>query len=487
MIIWGISALFHDAAISVLQDNNVVFASSAERYSRRKNDKHLNMELINDALKFGLPDKIVWYEKPYKKFLRQLIIDKVFERHKIKDYLKTFGLYSKLYFCDHHLSHLYSSLFTAPFDTSNTLGVVIDTVGEFISTSVWKITDNNITRIETKCYPNSLGLFYSAITDLVGLTPQNDEYILMGMASYSKSNYYYEKFKELFFKENNLIYDLRFGCRELFTSEEISMYKFDMARGAQLIFEEILLKLVEKHLKKTNYKKVIYAGGCALNCSANSKLLALVDRGWIFPNPGDAGASLGAALSITKQSINLEHMFLGHNAGEIADVNEIVTGIINNHVVGVINGRAEFGPRALGNRSIFADPRINRIRDKVNECKGREQFRPFAPVVLAEHAASFFDIDRQEQYKFMQYTATCTKPELLPGTIHIDGTSRVQTVSKSDLFIYRLLTRWYEETGCPVLLNTSLNYKGYPLINTKNDIEEFKDRKFKIYSSTGCL
>jgi len=487
MTIWGISALFHDAAISVIQNNNLVFASSAERYSRQKNDKHLNNKLIADALKYGIPDKIVWYEKPYKKFLRQLAIDRVYVRHNIKNYLQSFGLHSRLYFCDHHLSHLYSSLFTAPFDTIETLGVVVDTVGEFLSTSIWDIrNNNNIKKLYAKRYPNSLGLFYSSITDLVGLQPQNDEYILMGMASYSSSDYYYHKFRELFFRNNNLIYDLRFGCKELFTDEEINTHKFDMARGAQLIFEEILLDLLKQHLHKTNYKKIVYAGGCALNCTANSKLLALTDKVWIFPNPGDAGASTGAALSVTKRPINLKNMFLGHNACEIDSVDEIVENIIRLQAVGVINGNAEFGPRALGNRSILADPRVKKIQNIVNDHKGREQFRPFAPAIL-QHGARLFDLKTYEQYKYMQYTEKCIASCDIPGVVHVDGTSRVQTVDNSNLFFYKLLSRWYDRTGCPVLLNTSLNYKGYPLVNSVDDLKEFKNRQFKVYTAKSCL
>lgn len=485
MTIWGISALFHDAAISVVQNGNLVFASSAERYSRQKNDQYLNKELINDALKFGIPEKIVWYEKPYKKFLRQLVVDRTFKRYNVKKYLESFGIYSKLYFCDHHLSHLYSSLYTAPFDTEGTLGVVIDTVGEYISTSLWSIKNNSITKIHTKYYPNSLGLFYSSVTDLVGLTPQNDEYILMGMAGYSNNNYYYHRFKELFFDGFNLIHDLRFGCKDLFNAEEISAHKFDMARGAQLIFEEILLNLVKKYLCKTNYKKIIYAGGCALNCTANSKLLSLVDKVWIFPNPGDAGASTGAALSLVKRPIGLRNMFLGHDADEINDVDGIVDSIIDSGIVGVINGRAEFGPRALGNRSILADPRVKNIQHIVNDYKGREQFRPFAPAVLQNGANFFKYLKEFEQYKYMQYTVDCVAPNNIPGVVHVDNTSRIQAVDISNLFLYKLLSRWYLKTGCPVLLNTSLNYKGYPLTNKVEDIKEFKDRKFRVFTAKG--
>lgn len=488
MTVWGISALFHDAAISVVQDNKLVFAASAERYSRIKNDKNLNYGLICEALKYGIPDKVVWYEKPYKKFLRQLIVDRVYIRHSIKKYLKSFNIHSKLVFCDHHLSHLYSSLFTAPFDITNSLGVVIDTVGEFTTTSIWNIRDkNNIKPLYTRYYPNSLGLFYSSITDLVGLKPQNDEYILMGMAAYSDKDDYYHKFKEQFFDtKGNIVADLRFGCKHLFPNNEILANKFHMARGAQLIFEEELLKIIRTFLNKTNYTKIVYAGGCALNCTANSKLLNLVNNVWIFPNPGDAGASTGAALSIVKQFQTLKNIYLGYDAGNIQEIDEIVNNIKLLKTVGVINGRAEFGPRALGNRSILADPRVANIQDIVNSLKGRETFRPFAPAVLEEHCSKYFKIANPKPYKYMQYTANCID-KTIPGVVHIDGTSRVQAVDRSSPFLFKLLTRWFEKTGCPVLLNTSLNFKGYPLINGETDINEFKKRTFKIFTSRNCL
>ena len=196
---WGISGLFHDAAISVIQDNRIVFASSAERYSRIKNDKHLSTALIDDCLLHGIPDNIAWYETPYKKILRRLIIDKQITKYNPAKYISSFNLHAKIEYIDHHKSHLYSSLFTAPFDTNNTLGIVIDSVGEFATVSIWDIQDlKHIKKIYTQYYPNSLGLFYSAITDLVGLKPLEDEYILMGMASYATTDRYYKFFKGIF-------------------------------------------------------------------------------------------------------------------------------------------------------------------------------------------------------------------------------------------------------------------------------------------------
>lgn len=488
MTVWGISGLFHDAAISVVKNGKLIFASSSERYSRIKNDKHLNQALIKDALNHGYPDTITWYESPLKKKLRCLLFDKALIHYNVKSYLKQFGLSAPISFLDHHTSHLYSSLLTYPKNIENILGVVVDSVGEFNTISIWDIrSKDKIKMIYSRGYPDSLGLFYSSITDLVGLKPLEDEYILMGMSSYGKSKRYYTLFKELFFKNGNLIFDLRHGCKHLFSEEEVLNNRFDIALGAQLIFEEVLIKLVKKFLLITGYRNIVYSGGCALNCRANSLLLNLADKVWIFPNPGDAGASLGAALHYTKQKINIDNMFLGYDAGNITNINEIVSVLKSDHVVGVINGKAEFGPRALGHRSIFADPRLKNIKSIVNDIKGREQFRPFAPVVLKEYAKDYFKIDNRNDYRFMQFTAVCTKPRIIPGAVHTDGSSRIQVVDRYTPFVYSLLLEWYKQTGCPVLINTSLNIKGKPLINSLEDISEFKNRSFKIVTSAGCL
>jgi len=477
--IWGISGFAHDAAISIIKNNELVFASSSERFSRIKNDKNFDNSLIEYALKFGSPDNIVWYENPYKKFLRKLLVDKQI----INPFIK-FDINKKISFIDHHKSHLYSSLYTSPFCINNTLGVIIDSVGEFLSLSVWDIKDfNNIKKIYSTNYPNSLGLFYSAITEALNLKPQEDEYIMMGMAAYGRSDRYYHYFKKYFFKNNNLTLDLRKGCAGIFTLEEIENNKFDIAFGAQKIFEETVLNIIKKFLAKTKYNNIILSGGCALNCSCNSKILELVDNIWIFPNPGDSGASLGAALSIDKQPIELKNMYLGYDVGDNVGPLKVVRCLDRFKMVGVITGKAEFGPRALGNRSLLADPRIRDIKDIVNNIKGRENFRPFAPLILKEHFNDYFYNSKTSiHYPYMQYTFKAKYADKYPGIVHVDNTSRVQTVDISTPFIYKVLKKWYAKTGCPILLNTSLNIKGKPLLNSKEDIVEFKDRDITILS-----
>ena len=475
-IVWGASGLYHDAALCIIKDNKLVFASSSERYSRIKNDPYFNTSIVQDALCFGYPDKIVWYETPWKKTVRNFICDGKVAYKSAKNHFASFNITSKIEYVSHHLSHLASALYTCPFDTQQSLGLVVDSVGEFDSLTVWDIKNkNNIKKLYTQYYPNSLGIFYSAITDLVGLKPLEEEYILMGMASYGKTYKYYKIFKNYFFNKGNLIRDCRYGCRELFSSLEIEKNKFDIALGAQLVFEENLCLIVQKFLTKTGYSKIIYGGGCALNCRANTLLLNLVDNIWIYPNPGDAGAAVGAALTSCNLVVSPDLM-LGHDAGVITNIEQITNTLIRQKIVGVVNGKAEFGPRALGHRSILADPRDKQIQNRVNDIKGREQFRPFAPAVLKEYAEEYFSFKKPlHNYKYMQYLVHCTQPNLIPAVVHIDGTSRVQVVDQSNPFLYSVLTQWYKKTGCPVLLNTSLNIKGKPLINNIDDIHEIKD------------
>ena len=477
-IIWGASGGTHDASLCVVRNNELVFASSTERYSRIKNDKNFNNEIFNDAFCYGYPDEIIWYESPRLRQLRNIISD--YRQPKYPDIDKIFPFKSKIRTCKHHISHLCSALYTAPFTTNKTLGVVIDSVGEFTTTSFWSIDGLEYKKLETKTYPNSLGLFYSAVTQLIGLKPQEEEYIMMGMSAYGNNEKYYEYFKKNFFDQKyNLTVDLRRGCGQLFTRDKIESDKFDIALGAQRVYEEALLYHVKYWLHKTKARNLILSGGCILNCLANSKLPSLVDNIWIFPNPGDSGAAVGAALSYTNEKIELENMFLGHDVGSIIDEERVVNKLKEKQIIGVMNGKAEFGPRALGNRSILADPRNNDIKEKVNDIKGREQFRPFAPIVLEEFAHDVFDMFTSKS-PYMSYAIRCKTPELYPATTHVDGTSRIQTVSTKDGFIYRVLLEWYRQTGCPVLLNTSLNTKGRPLLNKIEDTREFFDTRLEV-------
>ena len=221
-------------------------------------------------------------------------------------------------------------------------------------------------------------------------------------------------------------------------------------------------------------------GGCALNSSANTLLWNIFDMIWIMPNPGDAGSSLGAAAALYGKHIEWHTPYLGHDLGGTYPILEIVDKILNEGIAAVAVGKAEYGPRALGNRSILADPRDPLIKDKVNMIKQRELFRPFAPVIMADHASKWFDMDFESPY--MQYTVKCLKPDQVPAVVHLDGTSRVQTVTmEQHPGLYRVLNKFYLQTGVPMLLNTSLNIKGQPLLNDKNDIIRWENQyNFKI-------
>ena len=264
--------------------------------------------------------------------------------------------------------------------------------------------------------------------------------------------------------------------------DEIEANKFDIALAAQKIYEDIVVDIATEYLNKTGYKKLVFSGGCALNCTANSFLLELVDEMHIFPNPGDSGSAVGAALAYLNESVEFRNLYLGHDAETNIDIDELVNYLDTNKMAGVIFGKAEFGPRALGHRSILADPRVHNIKDIVNEVKGREKFRPFAPMILKEHFNdNFFNKGKTDSYPYMQFTHICKRPDLYPGIVHVDGSSRIQTVDVDTPFAHQLLTKWYAKTGCPILLNTSLNVKGKPLINSKVQAKEFSHTNLKIF------
>jgi len=223
----------------------------------------------------------------------------------------------------------------------------------------------------------------------------------------------------------------------------------------------------------TNKTNLVFMGGCALNCSSNTLLWDVFDNVWIMPNPGDAGSSLGAAAALYRKHLNWNDPYLGYDLGGNYPVKEIITELLKNKIAAVATGRAEYGPRALGNRSILADPRDPNIKDKVNQIKKRELFRPFAPVVLEEYADKWFDMNFTSPY--MQYAVKCLQPEKIPSVVHQDGTSRVQTVNrKQHPGLYEVLSNWHTITGIPILLNTSLNIKGQPLLNDEIDIKKWE-------------
>jgi carbamoyltransferase len=222
-------------------------------------------------------------------------------------------------------------------------------------------------------------------------------------------------------------------------------------------------------------KNLVYGGGVALNCLANRLLGDYYDNIWIMPNPGDAGSSLGAACLGYSKRVNWTNAFLGYDISGPYPANRIIDCLLTDKIVGVASGRAEFGPRALGHRSLLADPRGQEIKDKVNEIKRRQKFRPFAPIILEERADMYFDMPRGfDNSRYMQTIARCRHPHIFPAIVHHDGTSRVQTVPNDGSGIRELLEKWYLLTGCPMLLNTSLNIRGEPMVNDRNDADRFE-------------
>jgi carbamoyltransferase len=259
--------------------------------------------------------------------------------------------------------------------------------------------------------------------------------------------------------------------------------EFNIAAGAQAIAEQLINSVMRRARDFGWSNNLVYMGGVALNCSANRNLGEYFDNIWIMPCPGDAGSSLGAAALAYGRQIHWTDAYLGSNIPGAYPVSDIVSCLLRDKIVGVASGRAEFGPRALGNRSLLADPRGSEIKDQVNEIKRRQKFRPFAPVILEEHVDMYFDMPRSFSHsRYMQVIARCRLPDLFPAVIHHDGTSRVQTVPPDGSGIRQLLEAWYVETGCPMLLNTSLNIRGEPMVNDRADADRFE----QLYGVTVC-
>ena len=485
MITWGISGNSHDASLAVFKHQpwlKILFASHSERYSGKKNDAHLNTALIKDALNYGEPEEVIWYENPYKKTLRQIYAGqgyKTFKKNRIRKYLHNYNIKCPVYFVDHHRAHCAGGYYTSGFTDATV--ICIDSIGEFETLSIWSAEGNKLKRVYSQGYPHSVGLWYSAMTQRIALKPQEDEYILMGMAAYGDPNRFYDSIHNDLLTINNLgvkpliqfKQNLHRGC--LWWQPEYNSPQdiLDIASSTQRVYEEIFDHVLKQARMKTSSKNLVVMGGCALNCSANSQAYNYFDNVWIMPNPGDAGSALGAVLSHYNKHIEWPGPFLGHNIEGDYPYENIIQELKKTGIVGVANGRAEFGPRALGNRSLIADPRGVDVKDRVNTIKHRQQFRPFAPAIISDRVADHFD---GPTGPYMQFTATCRQPDAFPAIVHADGTSRVQTVSKSDNPGFRrLLELWEKETGCPMLLNTSLNIKGKPIVNTVQDAKDFEN------------
>jgi len=355
---------------------------------------------------------------------------------------------------------------------------VLDAMGEYNTSTIWVGEGNKIKLKYKQNYPVSFGLFYSAFTKLIGLMPNQEEYIMMGMAAYGDWKRYYKEVDEYFPSYDKQYYNFHKGIVD-WVMPITEQDRFDIAAAVQVVYQQRLNEFMHMAYSITGKKNLVFMGGCALNSSANTLLWNIFDMIWIMPNPGDAGSSLGAAAALYGKHLNWKTPYLGYDLGGKYPVDKIIEGLKKDKIVAVASGRAEYGPRALGNRSILADPRDPNIKDKVNLIKQRELFRPFAPVVMEECASKWFDMDFASPY--MQYTVKCLQPDRIPSVVHQDGTSRVQTVNRNQhRGLWRVLNKFYLETGVPVLLNTSLNIKGQPLLNDEADIASWE----KTYNFT---
>ena len=451
MNVLGVSEGFHDAGLCLLRDERIYFASHSERHSRKKGDKWLHESQLPIS-KNNKPDVVAYYEKPFRKNLRRLYAGQKWQKLRRRKYDMFFG---------HHECHAAAGYYTSPFDECNVL--VIDAIGEWDTMSIWKASvvngylgqkTHSLKKITSWKYPHSLGLLYSAITQRIGLKPNEDEYITMGMSAFGEPKHDLED--QLW--ENN-----HRGVGNIFPKARPE----DLAASIQDLYERELLKLVEL----CPHENLVIMGGCALNCVANSKIKG--KNIWIMPSPGDAGSAIGAAALVRKKKLKWRNPYLGTLIGGGIDSQEVVKELLKNKVCGVANGRAEFGPRALGNRSLLGDPRYD-IKDTVNDIKKRQKFRPFAPAILEEYADEYFEGPMNE---YMQFVAKAKHD--YSSVTHVDGTARVQVVKKDCGSVIRsILEEWYDETGCPMLLNTSLNIKGMPMVDTWNDAVEFS----KLYN-----
>jgi len=537
----GISCYYHDSSAAILKDGKVIAAVEEERFSRKKFDDDFPKQAINWCLKeSGISsknlDSVAFYDKPVLKFERLLdnyiavaprglysfldVIPKwLHKRLWIKDeiskHLKDFN--GEIIFPEHHMSHAAHAFFTSPFDEAAIL--TVDGVGEWTTTSFGTAHDTTIKLTNDVRWPHSVGLFYSAFTYFLGFKVNEGEYKLMGLSAYGKPKYYDLIMENLVDVKNdgsihlNMKY-FSFTYDKVMTNQKFSdlfgipprkedskaeQIHYDIAASAQLVLEDILLKMVNHVHKKTGMTNLCFGGGVALNGVANYKILkeGPFENLHIPPSPGDGGSAVGCAQYLyychdkNKRILedNVEriknNIFVGpsHSNDEIKsflDINKIdykfletnsllqtvAKLIVEGNVVGWYQGKMEWGPRALGNRSIIADPRNVKMKDILNEkIKHRESFRPFAPCILEEYASEYFDVDVSSPY--MLLVAPVKKPEKIPAVTHVDGTARLQTVSKDiNLLFYNLITEFYKITGVPVLINTSMNVRGEPIVDT---------------------
>jgi len=568
--ILGISAYYHDSSASLLKNGKIVAAVQEERFTRIKHDfsfpkKCIHYLLDEEQIKLDDIDYIVFYEKPFLKFERLLetylafapkgfksfaasipvwLREKLFQKNNIYQELKeidqNFKDISKIKFSEHHLSHAASTYFPSPFQES--LILTLDGVGEWATTTVGIGRKNSIEILKEIHFPHSLGLLYSAFTYYLGFKVNSGEYKVMGLAPYGEPKYkdlilshlinvkddgsfklnmnYFDYATDL--KMTNSEFDNLFqNKRRVPESDKLTQFHMDVACSVQSVIEEIVLKITQNIKEEFKIENLCMAGGVALNCVANGKILK--DKNfkniWIQPSSGDAGGSLGAALAywhieLGKEKINKKDSMngsylgpkfsnenikkslttIGANFKELKEedlLKNVIENLKNEKAIGWFQGRMEYGPRALGARSIIADPRFEKMQKKLNlKIKFRESFRPFAPSVLREDVSKYFELDMDSPYmllvakvkedirvpitdedkKLFGINKLNVKKSTIPAITHVDYSARIQTVHEdTNPKYYKLLKKFKETTGCSVLVNTSFNVRGEPIVCTPED------------------
>ena len=568
--ILGISAFYHDSAASLIVNGDIVAAAQEERFSRKKHDHRypfnaVNYVLSEGKLKLSEVDHIVFFEKPFLKFerlletymafapkgfksfslsmplwLREKLFQKRFLFEKLQKHDEEFIDIKKIKFSEHHYSHASSAFYPSPFEEAIVL--TLDGVGEWATTTVAVGKGNKLEMIKEIHFPHSLGLLYSAFTYYTGFKVNSGEYKVMGLAPYGKPKYKDLIIKELMdlkedgsFKLNMRYFNYATGLTmtnkkfsDLFghpvrdpKKDLLNDFHMDIASSIQAVTEEIVIRLTKNIANEYKIKNLCLAGGVALNCVANGKILKekLFDNIWIQPAAGDAGGSLGAALAywyheLKKPRENFTDQMKGAYLGpkysdkHIEDQLNILKGkynkktsneissiiakeLSNSKTVGWFQGRMEFGPRALGGRSILADPRSEKMQKELNlKIKFRESFRPFAPSVLREEVNNWFELNYDSPYmllvsdvkkdkqiamsekdkKLFGIDKLNIKRSTIPAITHVDYSARIQTVHKeTNPKFYNLLIEFNKTTGCPVIVNTSFNVRGEPIVCSVKD------------------
>ncbi len=548
MYILGISCYYHDASAALLKDGVVVAAAAEERFTRKKHDVSFPINTLNYCLKsqnisIKDIDYIGFYEKPFLKFERVLsqhlemfpLSFKTFissmpswinEKIRITNTIKKKLKYKKdIFFIEHHMAHAAGSFLVSPFKKAAILA--IDGVGEWTTTAYGIGEDNKINLMKEIRFPSSLGLLYSTITAYLGFEVNNSEYKIMGLSAYGlmnkEKNPYHKKLKEVIDIKDDGSYKLNMSyfvyhfadrmpskklCKLLDgpvrkPESKLTQRHKDIAAALQMIYEEVLFKILSYVYNETKCENIILAGGCGLNSVANGKILKNTPfkHFWAQPDPGDGGTSIGVTSYIYNTILNKKRNFILKDAflgpefpiesikkfldknniqySKFKDEKELIKKtaklIYDNKVVGWFHGKMEFGPRALGNRSILSNPCNPKARELLNsKVKHREKFRPFAPVVCKDDALKYFDCDKPvpepTDFMLMVYPIRKEWRKKIPSVTHVDGSGRLQTIKREqNPLYYGLIKEFSKLSGIPILINTSFNIMGEPIVCTPYD------------------